>query len=145
MQKKWISAVAVLAVGASLTAYAMPQAGQWHGRRHEMRQEFAQKLNLTDAQKQQMRDLHKQFRQENEAFFQSFRATRQEFRAAKQAGDTAKVESLKPTLKADRAQLQQLREAFEPKILSILTPEQQAQFKALKAEAAARHQKRDQQ
>ncbi len=143
MKTKLISAVAVLAVGVSLAVAAPQAAREWH--RGAQRHELAQKLNLTDAQKQQLRDLHKQFRQENQAFFKSFRANIREFRAAKKAGDTAKVESLKPALKAQREQMKQLRAQFEPKMLSILTPAQQAQFKALRAEAAARHQKRTQQ
>jgi len=147
MNKKWITGVAVLAVGASLAVAAPQQAKGWHGhhrRGGEMGQKFAQKLNLTDAQKQQLRDVNKQFRQDNQAFFESYRATMQQFREAKKAGDTAKVDSLKTVLQSDRAQLQQLRQAQEPKILAIFTPEQQAQYQALKAERAAKRQQRQQ-
>jgi periplasmic protein CpxP/Spy len=138
--KKWITGVAVLAVSASL-AIAAPQAAKaWGGHRHHglMSERLAQKLNLTDAQKQQIKDLNKQFRQENQAFFQSFRQTMQEYRAAKQANDTAKLDALKPTIESQKAQFKQLRDAQEPKILSVLTPDQQAQYKALKAERAAK-------
>jgi protein CpxP len=141
MNKKWITAVAVVAVGVSLTVLAAPQeAKPWHGHRGEWGQKFAQKLNLTDAQKQQLRDLHKQFRQDNKAFFESFRQTMKDYRTAKQAGDTAKLDSLKANVESQRTQMKTLREAQEPKILSILTPAQQAQYQALKAERAARHQ-----
>jgi len=141
MNKKWIPGLAVLAVGASL-AVAAPQEGRaWHGHRHAFGQKFAQKLSLTDAQKQQLRALNKQFRQDNKAFFEQVRATMKEARAAKQAGDTAKLDALKPTIQSQRAQLKQLREAQEPKILALLTPEQQARYQALKAERAQRHQK----
>jgi periplasmic protein CpxP/Spy len=144
--KKWMIGAAVLAVSASL-AIAAPH-GEWggHGKGRGMfGEKFAQKLNLTDAQKQQVRDLNKSFRQDNEAFFKSFRQTMQDYRAAKEANDTAKLGALKSTVESQRAQMKQLRDAQEQKILPILTPDQRAQYQALKAEAAARHQKRSQQ
>ena len=145
--KKWIIGVAVLAVSASL-AIAAPQEGKaWGGHRHGvMGEKLAAKLNLTDAQKSQLKALNQQFRQDNTAFFESMRATHEQVRAAKQANDTAKLDALKPTLESQKAQMKQLREGQEAKVLSILTPDQQAQYKALKAEwAAKRAQKRSQQ
>ena len=146
---KWLAAAAVMAVSASL-AIAMPQEGKgWggghRGHRGAMSEKLAQKLNLTDAQKQQIRDLSKAFRQDNKAFFESARQTRQELRAAKEANDTAKLNSLKPTVESQKAQFKQLRDAQDAKILSILTPDQQTQFKALQAKRAERWQKRSQQ
>jgi protein CpxP len=108
-------------------------------------EKFAQKLNLTDAQKQQVRDLNKSFRQDNKAFFQSFQQTMQDYRAAKQANDQAKLDALEPTIESQRAQMKQLHDAQEQKILSILTPDQRTQYQALKAERDARRQKRSQQ
>jgi Spy/CpxP family protein refolding chaperone len=147
--KKWITGIAVLAVSASL-AIAAPQEGKaWGGHRAHrgmMSEKLAQKLNLSDAQKAQIKTLNQQFRQDNQTFFQSVRATRQEVKAAKQANDTAKLDALKPTIDAQKAQMQQLRQAQEAKVLSVLTPDQQSQYKALKAEwAAKRAQKQGQQ
>lgn len=146
---KWITAVAVAALSATI-AFAAPhdggQGGGWHGKgRHGFGgARLAQKLNLTDAQKQQWIALEKSFRQDNAAFFQSMRQTWQDFRAAKQAGDTAKMDSLKPTLESQRAQMRQLRDAQAQKLATILTPEQKAQWDALKAERAAkRHHKQE--
>lgn len=141
MNRKWITGVAVLAVGVSLAVAAPQEAKPWHGHRHALGQKFARKLNLTDAQKQQLRALNKQFREDNKAFFKQVRATMKEARVARQAGDTAKLDALKPTIQAQRGQMKQLRKAQEPKILAILTPEQQAQYQALKAQRAQRHQK----
>jgi len=140
--KKWITGVAVLAVSASL-AIAAPQEGKgWGGHRGGQRgvmsEKLAQKLNLTDAQKQQIKAMNDQFRQDNKAFFESARSTMKEFRAAKEANDTAKLNALKPTVDSERAQMKQLREQQEAKVLSILTPDQQSQYKALKAEWAAK-------
>src|SRR5438874_2733587 len=141
---KWLTAAAIMAVSASL-AIAMPQEegkgwGGHRGHRGAMSEKLAQKLNLTDAQKQQVRDLDKAFHQDNKAFFESTRQTRQELRAAKEANDTAKLNSLKPTVDSQMAQMKQLRDAQDAKILSILTPDQQTQFKALKAEREAKWQ-----
>ena len=136
--KKWITGVAVLAVSASL-AIAAPQKGEggWGGHRGHhgiMSEKLAAKLNLTDTQKQQIKDLNKQFRQDNKATFESFRQTMKDAHAAKEANDTAKLSALQPTIDAQKAQMKQLRDAEEAKMLSILTPDQQAQYKALKAE-----------
>jgi P pilus assembly/Cpx signaling pathway, periplasmic inhibitor/zinc-resistance associated protein len=141
MKNKVLSTVAVLALGATM-AFAAPHDGKggWEGHHGKggFGREFAQKLNLTDAQKTQMRDLNKNFRETNKAFFQSARETHMAFKAAKEANDTAKLEALRPTMDAQRAQMKQLRDAQDASIRSILTPDQQAQFDAMKAARAAR-------
>jgi Spy/CpxP family protein refolding chaperone len=140
-KKKWLTAVAVLTLGASLAIAAPNQGwGKHEGRHGEWSAEFAQKLNLTDAQKTQLRDLNKSFRADNAAFFQSFHQTREDYRAAMKAGDTAKADSLKATLESQRAQMKQLREAQDSKISTILTPDQRAQWQQIKAERAAKRQ-----
>jgi periplasmic protein CpxP/Spy len=139
--KKWITGIAVLAVSASLAIAAPQEAKAWgghHGHRGFMSEKLAAKLNLTDTQKQQVKDLNTQFRQDNKAFFQSFKQTKKDAKAAKQANDTAKLNALKPTIDSQKAQMKQLREAQDAKVLSVLTPDQQAQYKTLKAEWAAK-------
>ena len=139
--KKWITGIAVLAVSASL-AIAAPQEGKaWGGHRGHrgfMSARLAQKLNLTDAQKAQVKQLNQQFRQDNKAFFEQVKATRKDVRAAKEANDTAKLDALKPTIEAQKAQMKQLRAAEEGKLLSVLTPDQQAQYNQLKAQWQAK-------
>lgn len=118
--KKIITAIVVLACSATM-AFAHPGSGH-----------LAQKLNLSDAQKAQWQEIQRSFRQENKAFLEQARATMRDFRAARDANDTAKVESLKPVVQANREQLRQLREAQEQKLMAILNAEQQAQFQQLK-------------
>jgi len=145
--KKWFVAAAVVAVSASL-AIAMPQeAKEWHGHRGKgaYGEKLAHKLNLTDAQKQQFRDLNAKFHADNQAFFQTFRQTMRDYRAAKDANDTAKLDALKPSVESQKAQFKQLRDAQDAKILTILTPDQQSQFKALIAKRESRMGKRGQQ
>jgi periplasmic protein CpxP/Spy len=149
--KKMISAVAVVALSATMAFAAIDNEGgkAWGGHRHRghkgmMAAHLAKKLNLTDEQKEQWKQINRSFREENKAFFEQARQTHQDFRAAKQAGDQAKMDALKSTLQSQRAQFKQLHEAQESKFVSILTAEQRAQFDALKAERAARRQQHQQ-
>jgi len=139
--KKFMTMAAVLALSTTV-AFAAPHEGKGgkfgRGGRGEFGARFAEKLNLTDAQKAQIKTIRQNFREQNKTFFESSRNTFQQFREAKQANDTARLESLKPQLEASRAQMQQLREQERTQILAILTPEQRTQYEALKAEREAR-------
>ena len=150
MRNRMITAAAVFVLGATV-AFAGPfqgDGGEFHGRhhRHAMAEKLAQKLNLSDAQKQQIRDIHQSFRAENKAFLESFRQTMRDFHEAKKAGDTAKMDALKPTLESQHAQMKQLHETLESRVSSVLTSDQLAQWNTMKAEREARRQRhRDQQ
>jgi periplasmic protein CpxP/Spy len=142
MKKKTFSAVAVLALGATLAFAAVQHDGKegksgWGEHRGSFSEMYAQKLNLTDAQKAQIADLDKNFRETNKAFFDAQKQTREQFKAAKEANDTAKLDALRPTMESQRTQMKQLRDAQDAKIKTILTPEQRAQFDTLKAEREA--------
>jgi protein CpxP len=141
-KNKWITMAAVLALSTSI-AVAAPhgrdgKGGRMHGRGGEFGERFAQKLNLTDAQKQQIRDLQTNFRETNKAFFDQMRDTHQQMAEARKAGDTARVDALKATMESRRPQMQQLREQQNQRIAAILTPEQRTQWDTLKAEREAR-------
>ena len=142
MMKKTMTAVAVVALGASL-AFAAP--GDWKGHgghdRAGLSEKMAQKLNLTDAQKAQVKSLRDQVRTDNAAFIQNFRQTMQDVRAAKQANDTVKLDALRPTVESQKAQMKILRQAQRDKIRNILTADQRAQLDALKAQHEAREKK----
>lgn len=140
MKKTMTTAVAVFALGATL-AFAAPHDG-WKG--HEGRQagfseRLAAKLNLSDAQKDQIKTIEAQFRTDNAAFLQNFRQTMQDFHAAKQANDQARIDALKPAVDAARTQMKSLREAQKAKIRAILTPDQQAQLDALRGQHESHH------
>jgi len=140
MKRKLVTVVAVLTLGAAV-AIAAPHEGKWSGKhgRGEMGAKLAEKLNLTDAQKEQIKAIRKETREQNAAFFQSMRQTHDEFRAAKEANDTAKLDALKATFQSQREQMKQIRDAERQRILGVLTPEQRTQFEQLKAERKARH------
>jgi len=145
--KKTISAVAVLALGATL-AFAGLHEGKGHGRHgkgggFELSGKMAEKLNLTDAQKQQINDLNKNFKDQNAAFLESFRQTMTDVREAKKANDTARLDALRPTVESQKAQMKQLRDAQHQRVLSVLSAEQRTQLEAFKAERESRREKRD--
>jgi Spy/CpxP family protein refolding chaperone len=148
--KKTITTAVALALGASL-AFAGPgegKRGMRHGK-HGMHGDagmarMAEKLNLTDAQKTQLQEQRKNFRESNQARFQTHRDTMRQFREAKKAGDTARADALKATLEIQKGELQQLRKAQHDAMLSILTAEQRAQLEAMKAEHRSRRDARRQ-
>lgn len=143
-KSKWITGVAVFALSTSLALAAPHGDGYGHHGKGGFGQEMVQKLNLTDAQKAQVKDITKSFREQNKAAFESFRATMQDYRAAKQANDTAKINALQPQFDAARAQMKTLRDQLDAKISTVLTPEQNTQWQQLKAERAAKRQQWEQ-
>ncbi|HYC62063.1 MAG TPA: Spy/CpxP family protein refolding chaperone [Thermoanaerobaculia bacterium] len=139
--KKWFTAAAVVALSSTL-AFAGPHGGGKGGKRGgrggEFGAHFAQKLNLSEAQKQQIKDIQTQFRAENKAFFESARDTRRQIREATEAGDTARATQLKATAQSQHARMKELRDAKRQRIEAVLTPDQRAQWQALQAEREAK-------
>src|SRR5688572_21097347 len=85
---KWFTMAAAVTLSATLAVAAPHGGGEGKGNgRHgkhgrggqEFSQRFAQKLNLTDAQQQQIRVLQEGFKERTQAFRESSKATRQEF------------------------------------------------------------------
>jgi len=141
MKKTITAAVAVLALAGTMAFAAEGDFGG-HGRHHRhgmFGAKMAAKLNLTDAQKAQIKDIKKSTHEANAAFFEQARATRKEFFTAKKANDTAKMDALKPAMESQRAQMKEIRKAEMAKITSVLTPDQQAQLQQLRAEHKAHH------
>jgi hypothetical protein len=67
-----------------------------------------------------------------------------EYREARQANDTAKLDSMKPKVDAQRAEMTKLREGLEEKIAATFTDDQKAQWKKIKEEREARMKERGQ-
>lgn len=124
MKTKWMTGVAIVALGATL-AIAAP-----HGRA-ERRGALASKLNLTEAQQAQIAEIRKSARGSNAGLFEEHARTLRQLRAAKEEGDTAKAEQLRATLDAQRAHLMQVRQSEKQRIAAVLTPEQRQQLEAL--------------
>lgn len=148
MINKTISAFAVIALSASL-AMAAPGQGK-HGKAgkfgkggHAAKAErFAEKLNLSEAQRQQMRDLRQTFRTENQPLRDAIKQARTDFQAAKTAGDTARAEAVGGNIESLRAQMKDRRAAQHERMLQILTAEQRAQLESMKSQRGGHHQRR---
>src|SRR5947207_439235 len=128
--KKFITAVAVVAAMTTPVAFAHGQFGA----RHERGMKFAEKLGLTDAQKDQIKTIRQADREANKALFEQFRTKRQEYRSLKESGDP-NAESVKAELKSLGEQLKAARKATRDKIYNtVLTADQRAQVDAWRAE-----------
>jgi protein CpxP len=142
--KKLTTAVAIALFGATLAVAAPHEGGAGfgpggrHGKRGGFDGKLAHELNLTDAQKAQIKEIRKASQEANKAFFEQSRTTMKAFHDARQAGDTAKLDALKPTLEAQRAQMKQIRDAEEARIAAVLTAEQNAKWQQLKARRGQR-------
>jgi Spy/CpxP family protein refolding chaperone len=150
MNKKWITAAAVFVFGASLAVASPEKEGRGFGegrghRRGAMAERLAEKLNLSDAQSDQIRSLHKNFREENKDMFMSFRDLRRDLRDAKESGDTAKADAIKAEIQSKHAEMKARRDSLDAKVAAVLTADQLAQWNTMKAEREARRQHRREQ
>src|SRR5438105_13737417 len=127
--KKFVIALMVTATSAiGFAQTAGP--GTLHGRGHRAGfGRMAAKLNLTDAQKQQLKDIHTASRGQNHQLYADFHAKLQQLRTLKQANDP-KADDVKAELEAMRPQIEAARKASREAMLNVLTPEQRDQLKA---------------
>ena len=95
----------------------------------EMRGAF-RGLNLTDAQKTQLKAIHQKYQPQAKPLIESMRPAMQNARAARQRGDTAAARTAFAGTADARAKLQVLRTQERNEIRAILTPEQQKTFDA---------------
>lgn len=95
-------------------------------------------INLTDAQKEQLRTIMEANRTTNQPSFEEFRSLRE---ARRNGTLTADQQSRLQTL---REQMKQNAEQTRAKVLAILTPEQRTQLEQQKEEREKRRQERQQ-
>lgn len=122
---------------------------KWRGQRHGhrgMRHGFMHKLGLTDAQKEQIKQIHQNHRDSLKPLVQELRAKKQELHEASQG--TSYNESLvaqKLTEMATiKAKLMGEKFKIRQETLSILTPEQKTQLEQMKEQFKNRRQERRQ-
>lgn len=133
--KKILATAAVFILSTTLAFAGHGHKGDGHRGKHgEWNGRMGEKLNLSEAQKQQIQTIQRSFREQNEPFFNAFRETKRQYKEARQAGDTTRAESLKAQLDSQKTQMRQLQENQRRQIVSILTPEQRTQLEAMKAE-----------
>ena len=146
--KKHLAVLAAALVAAAPMAHAQATTAPASGAQHEMRgmrgmrgpghEGMFKSLNLTDAQKAQVKAIHEKYA----AQFKSARdAAKPDFdamRAARQKGDTAAARAAREKLHADMAPTQKVHEQEMAEIRAILTPAQQQQLDQLRAQRAQR-------
>ncbi len=131
--KKFVIAFAVAATAAGAFAAPDVQTARHGGDRGAHFQKFAEKLNLSDAQKQQIRDIHQADRERNKQLYADFRAKLRQYKELKRAGDPS-AESVKTELQPMREQIKAARKARHEAVLNILTPDQRQQLEQWRAE-----------
>jgi periplasmic protein CpxP/Spy len=121
--------------------------GKWRGGRHGRFGHggfMFSKLNLSDAQKAQIKQIRDSHRDSMTALRNELRAKRQELRQAEQGGTfdqslaTQKLTEMAPIQARMMGEMAQIRQ----QTLAVLTPEQKAQVDQWKAEAKARRAER---
>jgi Spy/CpxP family protein refolding chaperone len=126
--------VGVAGISAAQSTATPPQRGTRAGSQMQARKghgggEFGRDLNLTDAQKAQIKAIRAKYQPQNEALRAQTRPLIEAARAARQKGDTAAFRS-----NMEKAhQLQQgasFRAQEKAEIRAVLTPDQQAKFDA---------------
>jgi periplasmic protein CpxP/Spy len=129
--KKFVIALMVTAT-AAISFAQTDGPRQFHPRARRARH-FASQLNLTDAQKQQLKDIRSADREQNKQLYADFHAKLQQFRALKRADDPT-ASDVKAQLEAMRPQIQAARKASHEAALNIFTPEQRDQLKEARQE-----------
>ncbi len=103
---------------------------------------FGRDLNLTDAQKTQMKAIHQKYQPQNQALRDRAKPFMEAARTARQKGDSVafrtNIEKARQVMQSG----QSIRTQETAEIRAILTPEQKARFDAHQKAAAERRAKR---
>jgi protein CpxP len=129
--KKFVIALVITAASSIAFAQAPDAGTPRHHARHESLQQLGAKLNLTDAQKQQMKDIKTADHARNQQLYADFHAKLQEFRTLRQSSDP-RADEVKAELKSMKPQIQEARKTSRESMLGILTPEQRTQLASIR-------------
>ena len=102
---------------------------------------FGRDLNLTDAQKTQIKAIRQRYQSQNQALRDRAKPFMEAARAARQKGDTAAFRSNMEKARQVMQSGQSIRTQEQAEIRAILTPEQQAKFDAQQKASAERRTK----
>ena len=139
--KKFIAAFMAIALVTVGTIFVFAQ--QSEGGKGKFKRGFshrngferlAKKLNLTDAQKEQAKQIMKSSKEKVKPLKESMKSIHQQLDAATADGqfDEARVQALATQQATNMAQMIVEKERTKSQFFAILTPEQQAQAKQLK-------------
>jgi protein CpxP len=146
MRRTLVAGLGLALTLSGVAAAQQPEAGQQRdrGSRFEKRGGapagfLLRGIELTDAQKQQIKELRESERAAVKANREQLRERMKAAKEARQSGDTAKARQL---MVANRELMAQSRERQASAIRAILTPDQRVQFDRNVAEARQRVQER---
>lgn len=140
--KKFTIGFLVFALVALSTVFAIAQKdgdGGWKGKRGGFGR-LAKQLNLTDAQKEQMKQIREASRAKVQPLREASKANRQKMNAATADGnfDEAQVTAIANEQAIIAAQLTVEKQRVKAQMFQILTPEQKAQIAQLKEQMKER-------
>ena len=139
------AATVAMLVGAATVATAQapaPQHGQ-HGKAKQGARGMMGDLNLTDAQKQQIKAIHEKYRVQFRQLQESTRPDVEAARAARQAGDTAAARAAMARARGQGTAVAALRQQEQAEVRAVLTAEQRVKFDARHAQMRERMAQRD--
>src|SRR5256714_5531560 len=127
----------------STTVPARPDSGLYRrgpraGGEMRGRGEFGRDLNLTDAQKAQIKAIRQKYQPQNEALRAQAKPFMDAARAARQKGDTAAIRSNMEKVRQVMEGGQSVRTQETAEIRNVLTAEQRTKFDARQKEKADR-------
>ena len=133
-----VGVAGVSAAQSTATPRTRPDAGSYQRRGPGGREGFGRDLNLTDAQKAQVKAIRQKYQPQNEALRTQAKPFMDAARAARQKGDTAaaRTNMAKARQVMQGGKSTQAQEQAE--IRAILTPEQLAKFDAHQKTASER-------
>jgi Spy/CpxP family protein refolding chaperone len=104
-------------------------------------------LNLTDDQKSQLKQIHEQQKQAMQPLMEQHRQLRDQIEQSLSSGkpDATRIGQLEIQLFNLRGQFKAQHEKMQQAFVSVLTPEQKAQWEKLRAEREQRREERQQQ
>jgi len=134
-----IATIAALAAGMAIAQPATPAQGGGHkAARHRM----FQALDLSDAQKQQAKQIFQQARETAQPVAKQLRENREALQAAVKANNLSQIQTLSAQAGPLQAQLLAIRSEAMAKFYATLTPEQRTKADQIQARVRQRMQKR---
>lgn len=135
-------ALAIALVGMTIAGVAQQQSGDdsngnvvkrgQHGRRGGGLGRFASELNLTDAQREQIRQITARYEQSTSPLRERLQANRDTGGDASGAFNEAQVRQAAEARAAAQVELEVARERMKSEMFAVLTPEQRTQYATLR-------------
>ena len=146
-KRNWILVLSIGTVLALGSGLALAQQGDGpQGRRGGMMRKMGRALNLTDAQREQIRAIVKQTAEANADVRDQLKSIREQERAAiKAGGSESELKNLAQSAAPVMAQLHGSRLVAQAKIYALLTPEQRQKMDQMRERGRGRWQRRQNQ